>query len=425
MKKILNYLFLAVILLLSPSDAHAMRAIFTFGSSSNNSANSVYWSIDSVGASSATELQKTMALATPVKLSNLSIITNAAPNNGADTIVYTVQVNGSPSAMTCTLTAAATTCSDTTNILYLNKGDFISIRTTSTGTPTFSPFVGYVLQEIENDNYSHIIGTTATPTSISNSATNYLAPFTVAPSSSESSHQLVMPISGDISKLYVKLSGAPDNGGGTQSYVLTVRKNSTDTALTCTISEAQTTCEDKLNSFSVTEGDLISISTVPSGTPTARVPSLSMVFRSSTPGYFIKSSGVGSTAVSTSVTHYTAISGAIASGTSAINQNGFFPANLYIRKLYAYFFTAPDNGASTQSYAVTLRNATAGSNTKSTCTVSETSQACTYTYQVSLPATEMRASYQIVPSGTPTASTVSIGGAYTLTVPAQTEIKGY
>jgi hypothetical protein len=54
------------------------------------------------------------------------------------------------------------------------------------------------------------------------------------------------------------LNDPPNNGGGTQAYVVTVRKNGVDTAITCTISEAARTCSSA-SSVAFLEGDLLSV----------------------------------------------------------------------------------------------------------------------------------------------------------------------
>jgi hypothetical protein len=63
-----------------------------------------------------------------------------------------------------------------------------------------------------------------------------------------------------------KLVTAPGTG---KSRALTVRKNAADTTLTCTTSDTNTTASDTTHTVSVSDGDLISVSETPSGTPAA------------------------------------------------------------------------------------------------------------------------------------------------------------
>lgn len=64
--------------------------------------------------------------------------------------------------------------------------------------------------------------------------------------------------------------------GGAQTYIFTVRKNSADTSITCTISAAATTCSDLVNTATYAAGDLISVRIVLSATAaTVNVNSMS------------------------------------------------------------------------------------------------------------------------------------------------------
>jgi len=54
------------------------------------------------------------------------------------------------------------------------------------------------------------------------------------------------------------LNNPPNNGGGTQSYTVTVRKNGADTTITCTMTEAVNTCTSA-SSVAFASGDLLSV----------------------------------------------------------------------------------------------------------------------------------------------------------------------
>jgi hypothetical protein len=57
--------------------------------------------------------------------------------------------------------------------------------------------------------------------------------------------------------------------GGGKSWTITLRKNGVDTASTCPIADAASSCSDDTNVVSFVGGDLVSIKIVPAGTPTA------------------------------------------------------------------------------------------------------------------------------------------------------------
>jgi hypothetical protein len=81
---------------------------------------------------------------------------------------------------------------------------------------------------------------------------------------SETDAQQVIACAGAISELRVKLGTAPGSG---KSWTITIRKNGVD-ALQVVISGTSTTAVN-LNAFTVAPGDALSVSFVPSGTPTA------------------------------------------------------------------------------------------------------------------------------------------------------------
>ena len=56
-----------------------------------------------------------------------------APGTG-NTVIATVVKNGAPTTITCTLTAALTTCSDATHQEVLAANDVIAVQLTRTGT---------------------------------------------------------------------------------------------------------------------------------------------------------------------------------------------------------------------------------------------------------------------------------------------------
>ena len=90
-------------------------------------------------------------------------------------------------------------------------------------------------------------------------------------------HYLVAPGQAATGTVEAVLSVAPRAGygrnlrcflgvapGGADTVVVTVRKNSADSALTCTMSAAATTCSDTTNNFTVSAGNRLSISSVSS-----------------------------------------------------------------------------------------------------------------------------------------------------------------
>jgi hypothetical protein len=102
----------------------------------------------------------------------------------------------------------------------------------------------------------------------STSSARYLGPFqTSAVSSSEPSVQQVIPVAGTVSNLFVRLGSTPNNGGGTQKWAFSVRKNASSSgAINCEITENESTCSSPTE-LSFSAGDQISLQATPSGTP--------------------------------------------------------------------------------------------------------------------------------------------------------------
>lgn len=81
-------------------------------------------------------------------------------------------------------------------------------------------------------------------------------------SAQEQSMAVIVPKAGTISDLYVGCINAP---GASETYTYTIRKNGSDTAVTCTVSDTDTTGSDAVNSVSVAAGDYLTVKCVASG----------------------------------------------------------------------------------------------------------------------------------------------------------------
>ena len=100
-------------------------------------------------------------------------------------------------------------------------------------------------------------------------------------SGSEVYWQSVVPIAGTFSNLSVEVQSAPGAGN---SVAFTVRKNNTDTSSTCTIADANTSCQDATGSFTVVAGDAVNLKAVTAGSPGGKRPYTSIKFVGSNAG---------------------------------------------------------------------------------------------------------------------------------------------
>lgn len=124
--------------------------------------------------------------------------------------------------------------------------------------------------QINNINAIGIIGgSTAPPTNLSATVTNYVPMFAsrTCAAAQESQCEQTMPVAGTVSQFRIRLDLAP-----TGQYIFTVRKNGANTTVTCTITEASASnvCADLANSVSFDAGDRIAIQSAPSSTPGTR-----------------------------------------------------------------------------------------------------------------------------------------------------------
>ena len=89
-------------------------------------------------------------------------------------------------------------------------------------------------------------------------------------SATETLKQVVVPVDGTISKLYIRQNSSTTTG----EYIYTLRLNGAATALTCTCTVGNATCNDTSNSFAVVAGDVLSLESDPNSSPDLLVGNL-------------------------------------------------------------------------------------------------------------------------------------------------------
>jgi len=98
----------------------------------------------------------------------------------------------------------------------------------------------------------------------------YLGIFESRETSEESKTLQIMPFNITLRNFNVRVNNSP---GSAKSYTFTVRKNNVDTALTCTISDSNTSCSDTSNNVNFNASDRLSIKVVPNPSSTTNGPS--------------------------------------------------------------------------------------------------------------------------------------------------------
>jgi hypothetical protein len=113
-----------------------------------------------------------------------------------------------------------------------------------------------------------IVGGGTRNSTVSNGNFNYVPMFNSGVfANAEATAQQFMPVAGTLSNFYVHLSGSPGNG---RSFTFFVRVDGADTVVTCSVSDANTSCSDTTHSVAIGAGSLIAIRAVATGNPTAR-----------------------------------------------------------------------------------------------------------------------------------------------------------
>jgi hypothetical protein len=208
-------------------------------------------------------------------ISNLLYRTLSNPGAGKSWTVTLVK-NGVDTALTATMTGAPQTAEDVTNVITVVAGDRVHWKIVPANTPAGTGIIkiGAVFTP---DVAGESIGTVSL-VNLTNTNNNAYSPpqaFNSA-STSESTRYGVMP-SDDyiVTKLRGYLSVAP-GGAATRPFVL--RKSSAFTALTFTISGANTTGDDTDAGIAYAKGNSITLLIQGTGTPAAAFGAVSCVF---------------------------------------------------------------------------------------------------------------------------------------------------
>lgn len=234
----------------------------------------------------------------------------------------------------------------------------------------------------------------------SNSATNYTYVYGNSGSwnATEVNVRSIVPIAGSFKNLRIIHDAAPTSG---KSFAYTVVKNGSDTGITCTIANANTSCTDLVTSpVSFAAGDTVSVKSVPSGTPTQPTTmQIGLVFSATTATDAIIIGNTRTTSLSNTTTQYGLLGGAQSPSATLNLRDSVAPTSGTIDKLYVELAGTPGVGT---GYTFTVwKN---GATTNITCDVTGTGTTCNdTTHSTSVAADDTLAIQFSVQSGTPTA----------------------
>lgn len=371
------------------------------GSSGFNPSTSAvnYQFISSVQRTSYNATQTNRDAVVPIAcvLSEFYMYVGTAPGVGKS-YTFTVMKNGSATALTLTISGTDVSGSNIADTVSFAAGDTISLRTTPSGTPT-APGVHQWTIKVSATGALMLGGNTTSP---STSATNYdniLGTKADSWVTTEVQHQIVVPTPGTLRNFYMRVTTAPSTG---KSYAFTVVKNGTPTALSVTLSDAETSDTDLSNSISVADGDTLTLQSVPTGTPTSPgAVDWGIEFLPDTNNQYFLGFGNPS-GPSTAATRYQYIHSTGDSGFSATSDDQFVWMRLpttTLKKFYGKLGTASGAG---KSRDLTVRKATA--DTALTINIADANTSGSVTTNVAAVQGEA-VSLKTVPNSTPNATT--------------------
>ncbi|MBA7697257.1 hypothetical protein ES703_105920 [subsurface metagenome] len=300
----------------------------------------------------ATEDQRKQVVSTSGKIKNLRVKLDDSPGAGKK-YVFTLMVNGAPSALTLEIADAATSGADTTHEVDVVAGDLISLQCDPDGTPSARRATWTSMFEGATSKESLILGTVNW---LEKATIEYglLAGFTEQ-SFTENDHRCICPTSGKIKNLYVWLDRDP--GTSPDAYEFTLRQDTGaglgDTALTVTITANDTTGNNTVDEITLSAGDVLTMKIKPLNAPSEEAyAAWGMTFLADTDGESVVMAGLYND-LNTGATEYIYLQSPDAAGWFGTESTRLqLGQSCTLKKLYLLLSAAPGDG---KSYTFTLR----------------------------------------------------------------------
>lgn len=280
-----------------------------FGVQNHNLATAVAPNFQSVAATAADlwrtgEASVVHTVPTAMQLSNFYVECQNAPGIG-QSMTYTIRKNGADTGLTLTFSGGSQRSGLINGpAVSFAAGDTISFSATPSAVANNPGIMWWSL--LANGNAQNLFIGNHAGSFPSTSVTEYSSILSGGFSNWDTEVHLQAPVAaaGTFSDLCMNTDVAP---GGSASYAFKVRKAATDTSLAATISAAALLASDHTHTVAVAAGDLVSLSSTPTGPPaTPGNVNFSLAFTPTTPGdsifSFSAASGNGSlTAVNNSL----------------------------------------------------------------------------------------------------------------------------
>lgn len=206
----------------------------------------------------------------------------------------------------------------------------------------------------------------------------------------------VISTAGEAKDLRVSVGAAPGVG---KSWAVTLVNNGVDTALTCTIADAATSCSFTASTEVLAVGDTLSVKVVPTGTPTAASSfRFAWTFDSTVSTESMLIGGSRGTALTNSATSYNGVQSASATDLFITSRDQVIPTAGQIGDILVKLTTAPGSGKSYQF--ILTKN---GADQVVNCTIADLNQTCTLASTLISVVPGDLVAVKIVPFGTPAA----------------------
>ncbi len=190
-------------------------------------------------------------------------------NMSTSSMVVTLYLNGSPTALTCTVASGASTANDTSNEIAVVAGDLISLEWVNNGSNAPRPRSGLKFAPTVNGKSVVMIPAVAT---VAQNLTRYqTANGSAGWNSSEAAKQSLM-IACTLQELFLKITGVASG----QTAIAMVR-NAGDTTITATVTGTGTTGSDIAHTSSIADDGLLDIRLVTSATSGTVTPAIGLV----------------------------------------------------------------------------------------------------------------------------------------------------
>ena len=232
-----------------------------------------YASIAGFCTTGATETDYKQIIPTSGTLKKLYVALSSDPGvTGSDAYTFTLRKDGVSQTLTCTITADNTTGNDTVNTVSVSAGNDVTLLIEPINTPAIAPegtCCGMVFVA-DTDGESIILG--GSTDALSNSATEYNAPIGQGATwdATEINRNLILNAC-VLKKLYMELDGVPYVDSETDDkYTFTLRSEAATTGITLAIAGNNTTGNDTVNTYSIADGESLSLQSVPNSSPNAR-----------------------------------------------------------------------------------------------------------------------------------------------------------